>query len=121
MEEYKQLIGETVQSFSVNAERDQLRLVMKSGNTFLLETEGDCCSISWIEQIDGVEALTGTIRQVEDILMPDYGNVSTPHKPNVDIVSYYGLRIVTDRGYTVIDYRNDSNGYYGGSISLRKV
>ena len=121
MEKYEQLIGETVQSFSLNPDRDQLTLTMKSGNTFVLETEGDCCSITWIEHIDGEEALTGTIQQVNDIPMPGYGDVPTLHRPVVDVVGYYGLQIITNNGYSVIDYRNDSNGYYGGSISLRKV
>ena len=33
-------------------------------------------------------------------------------------VAYYGLKITTDNGRAVIDYRNSSNGYYGGSLEL---
>ena len=29
----------------------------------------------------------------------------------------YGLKITTDKGDLVIDYRNSSNGYYGGNLS----
>ena len=33
-----------------------------------------------------------------------------------DEVEFYGLSIKTDKGEIVIDYRNSSNGYYGGSL-----
>ncbi len=29
---------------------------------------------------------------------------------------YYGCKITTDKGHIIIDYRNESNGYYGGDI-----
>ena len=29
----------------------------------------------------------------------------------------YGVKITTDKGHIVIDYRNASNGYYGGNLS----
>jgi hypothetical protein len=34
-----------------------------------------------------------------------------------DVLAFYGCKISTDGGEIVIDYRNDSNGYYGGSLS----
>ena len=36
--------------------------------------------------------------------------------PGCDVVAYYGCKISTNRGEILIDYRNDSNGYYGGSL-----
>jgi hypothetical protein len=38
--------------------------------------------------------------------------------PDVDVVAYYGLKITTETGIAVLDYRNDSNGYYGGSLEV---
>lgn len=32
-------------------------------------------------------------------------------------MAYYGCKITTGKGYALIDYRNSSNGYYGGSLS----
>ena len=43
--------------------------------------------------------------------MPDLGDM-----PDCDCVQYYGAKITTNKGDMVIDYRNDSNGYYGGDI-----
>jgi len=121
MSEYKAIIGETVVSSVLNAKRSALRLTMASGKMFDLVTYGGCCSDTWIEHIDGEDALLGTIVAVEDIDMPDLGNVGTDFCPSVYQVKYYGLRITTDKGRTVLDYRNDSNGYYGGSLDLREV
>lgn len=61
------------------------------------------------------------MRAVEEIEMPNLGNVPTPHRDHVEEVKYYGLKITTDKGRAVIDFRNDSNGYYGGTIKLLKV
>ena len=36
--------------------------------------------------------------------MPGYGDVPTLHRPVVDVVGYYGLQIITNNGYSVIDY-----------------
>lgn len=56
----------------------------------------------------------GTVRAVEHIDMPDLGST------NEDAcIAYYGMKITTEKGRCVIDYRNSSNGYYGGSLELR--
>ncbi|MNC82782.1 hypothetical protein D3C76_1797080 [compost metagenome] len=33
-----------------------------------------------------------------------------------EYLQFYGAKISTDRGDMIIDYRNESNGYYGGDI-----
>lgn len=55
---------------------------------------------------------------VEEIAMPNLGNVDGVYRQDCDCVEYYGLKITTDKGRAVIDYRNNSNGYYGGSLEL---
>lgn len=49
---------------------------------------------------------------VDDLEMPDLGDMD-----GCDVVAYYGCKITTDKGVIIIDYRNDSNGYYGGNLS----
>lgn len=118
MGKYDKLLGQTVVATVLASDRQTLQLYTLSGHMFLLQTVGDCCSSTWIEAIDGEDALYGTIKAVEDIEMPDLGDVPTGHHESVDCVQYYGLRITTNKGRAVIDYRNDSNGYYGGSIEV---
>ena len=39
------------------------------------------------------------------------------YKINYDVLQFYGFKITTTRGVCVIDFRNESNGYYGGELS----
>ena len=54
------------------------------------------------------------VTAVEDLDMPE-GKPSEFHT-DPDSLQFYGCKISTDRGEIVIDYRNDSNGYYGGNL-----
>ena len=35
-----------------------------------------------------------------------------------EYIQYYGLKITTNKSRCTIDYRNSSNGYYGGYLDL---
>jgi len=118
--DYSPLIGKRVMEYKLTADHQILILFFIDGTHALLEVDEDCCSHSWIESLDLPNNLFGTISKVEDIPMPDLGNINTEKHKKVACVKYYGLKITTNRGSCVIDYRNDSNGYYGGSIYLRK-
>lgn len=54
-----------------------------------------------------------TVTGVQDIEMPDLGQPDDEY----DVVAYYGCKISTNKGDIVIDYRNSSNGYYGGNLA----
>ena len=113
--EKKGMVGKTITSIVLSNEKDELVLQFSDGSDMTLQAYGDCCSSTWIESIDAPDNLLGTVQSVEDIDMPDLGN-----QPDHDVMSYYGLKIVTDRGHAVIDYRNDSNGYYGGDLIIKE-
>lgn len=79
----------------------------------VVRADGDCCSHTWIENIENtVREFPATVTAVDDLDMPDLGSPD-----EYDVVAYYGCKITTDRGVIVIDYRNSSNGYYGGNLS----
>jgi hypothetical protein len=117
-----ELVGKTIHSVALNEDNTEITFVTDAEPVTLV-ARGDCCSQCWIESLDDPEALLGTVTDVEEIEMPDLGNISTNNYPgdySVDQVDYYGLKITTDKGRCVIDYRNDSNGYYGGEQVLKK-
>lgn len=116
---YNSLIGKRVMEFKLTTDHQVLILFFLDGSHVFFEVDADCCSHSWIESLDLVDNLFGVISSVEDIPMPDLGTITTEKQKDVTCVKYYGLKITTNKGSCVIDYRNDSNGYYGGSISLR--
>jgi len=76
--------------------------------------DAECCSNTWIEHIElpalGFPAL---VVAVDDLDLPGSEN----DHPEYDCLQVYGCKITTDKGDIVIDYRNSSNGYYGGNLS----
>lgn len=108
------LVGKIVTKMEIAADRQALRFVLADGEV-VANVDADCCSYSWVEHVE-LPALgfPATVVSVTNIDMPD-GTASAFH-PDSDVLAYYGCKIITDRGEIVIDYRNDSNGYYGGSL-----
>lgn len=107
------LIGKTLLAVHLTRDREAIRFTLEDGEV-IARCDADCCSYTWIEHVE-MPTLPAKVRSVEDIEMPD-GAASSFH-PDTDEVEFYGLKIVTDKGDLLIDYRNDSNGYYGGSLS----
>lgn len=106
------LIGKTLDGLDLADDKQALRFRVRGGDPIIALVDADCCSYTWVEHIENAEAIIGReVRWVEDIDMPDLGDM-----PNRDSVAYYGLKIETDGGICVIDYRNESNGYYGGCL-----
>jgi len=71
--------------------------------------EGDCCSYSWFESIQGVDALLlGTVTEVEELFIDSWTDETD------ELIQSYGFKIKTNKGYATIEFRNSSNGYYGG-------
>lgn len=116
---YEEFLGKKI--LGVRRDGDNVILETPLGEPdIILEPYGDCCSQTWIESIDLMSPLyDAIIQKIEDIDMPHKGDIPTLEHPMVECVKYYGLRITTNKGVSVIDYRNDSNGYYGGELTIR--
>lgn len=106
------LAGKTLLGMKIADDKEAILFITDSGDIEAL-CDADCCSHTWVEHIE-LPALGFPARVIsaEDIEMPDLGDM-----PGCDVVEYYGFKISTDKGDIVIDYRNDSNGYYGGNLS----
>lgn len=109
------LVGKTVTGMKIADDRQALLFETDAGAIKVL-VDADCCSYTWIESIE-LPALgfPAKVSCVSDLNMPE-GEESAFH-PDADHLQFYGCKITTDRGDIVIDYRNDSNGYYGGNLS----
>lgn len=73
--------------------------------------KGDCCSTSWFEGITGTEALFGGI-----VVSTEEETIDSFNE-GYDYIQVYGVRIVTNKGRAVVEFRNSSNGYYGGWVN----
>jgi hypothetical protein len=108
----KNLVGRRV--YRVFADSTQIDFEMADGSRLGFAAEGDCCSRSWIEHVSNVEqVLDAVVLRIEYIDLPD----AVPSPPeDVEVEVIYGTKIHTDKGYLLIEYRNNSNGYYGGYL-----
>lgn len=106
------LVGKTLSSVEVAADKKAIRFTV-DGEQIVAKCDGDCCSSTWIESVDmPAGGLPARILAVEDLNMPEQ-----PQADEYEVVAYYGLKLTTDKGDLVLDYRNESNGYYGGNLS----
>lgn len=112
------IVGLNIAGHRVTDDNQVLWLEFEGGGKAKFKTYAECCSHTWIESLDAPGNLRGKVLSIEEIDMPNLGDIPTVGRPEVERVKYYGLRIVTENGHCVIDYRNDSNGYYGGSLDL---
>lgn len=105
------LIGRTILGLKIAEDKEALLFVTDAGE-IKVRCDGDCCSYSWVESIElPAMGFPAVVISAEDVDMPDLGDME-----DRDVVSYYGFKIETDKGVLLIDYRNDSNGYYGGDL-----
>lgn len=111
MKDYSFLIGKIITGVSLAVDKKALLLVFEDGTTQEAWCDGDCCSDTWIESLSlPVGGLPAKIVAVENLEMPDR------EEGNGEIIQIYGLKITTSAGYLDLDFRNASNGYYGGNL-----
>lgn len=107
-----QLVGKKIKSMKIAKDKQAILFETECGLGLQALVDADCCSYTWIESIElPAKGFPFEIISIDDLDMPDLGDM-----PDCDCVSYYGAKITTTSGDLVIDYRNDSNGYYGGSM-----
>ncbi len=110
----KELIGKTVVSLEVN-ECENVLVFNCTDDKVVYYAYGDCCSETWFADIVGVQCLLGaTVLDSQDISLPYVED----GRCRQEYDQFYGVKLMTDKGYVDIVYRNSSNGYYGGSIEL---
>ena len=107
------LVGKKIIAAFLAEDKMALRFDLEGGEKIIVKTDGDCCSHTWIEYIEMPENLLGMVIAVEEVEMPekDYD------KEKFECISFYGCKIHTEKGSCLLDYRNESNGYYGGSLA----
>jgi hypothetical protein len=107
----KKLIGRVLQSVSLDAERVRIRFDFADGSSSTYEAMGDCCSRSWIEHLE----LPANVHGARIMEVGASGPVEV-QDPDHECLQVYAEQLITDRGEVVIEFRNSSNGYYGGYL-----
>ena len=117
----KELIGKTILSYKLEDGGAKLTFTTDKGD-IVYETYGDCCSSSWFSDVVGVGNLIGetVLEVVERQEWSEEETKKAEAQGEYDVLSLYGYLIKTERGICDMEFRNDSNGYYGGSCDLVK-
>ena len=117
----KELVGRKILSYKLENEGDELTFFTDKGK-IVYNTYGDCCSVSWFSDVYNFDALLGQVvnEVVERQKWSDEETKKAEAQGNYDVLSLYGYLIKTDKGTCDIEFRNDSNGYYGGSCECVK-
>jgi hypothetical protein len=116
----KDLVGKKVLKIFMNSE--YLRFET-DGGVFTYETCGECCSSTYFYDFYGVKNLLGSvITAVDDVPLELQDYIKRGYKEE-EVDEFYGVQLTTvspefGEVTSVFSYRNVSNGYYGGSISL---
>lgn len=110
MSDFDVLIGHTVEAVYVNEDKTALAFLTEVG-PLVFVAYGDCCSSTWVEHVT-LDFKRGEVTQITYPEMPD-----DPNDDRDEVVSCYGANInIGYRGTIAVEYRNGSNGYYGGNM-----
>lgn len=94
---------------------EHLRFDTPEGPVYF-EVYGDCCSRSWVEHltvpddIAGASVIGADAKDLDDKAIDDH--------PDLDCLQFYEESVRTNKGDIIIEFRNSSNGYYGGELIL---
>lgn len=127
--DFQDVIGKSIESVVLDGEADRIRFTFQDGSERSYGVEGDCCSSSWIEHLEMPNDIKGAVIQsVEDgggVPWDNHECVQTEYDRDYKVVkegcghdslAVYNTRFSTNKGAIVLEYRNDSNGYYGGYL-----
>lgn len=113
----KELIGKTIRAIELNADSTTVVFETDEGPV-CFDTSGDCCSHSWFEHFTNVRESIG--KKVVNVIKRETRDAEdNEKKEDQDCVRIYGYSI-EHTGIVPLDveFRNESNGYYGGSCDL---
>lgn len=116
MDDLKVLEGKVIQALIMDSDKVQIAFITDQGR-YNFFCEADCCSESWINHVADIDVLLGhKVNEVESIDMFGLLQVTPePTRQECDQVMFH--RLHTDKGICVLEFRNSSNGYYGGWLT----
>lgn len=114
------------ESENVHGDLETITLTLADGRLVTLKLDSECCSSSHFERLSVEEAKTLVgqrllaIEHVESALENRYcPDNDDPYTNTSGHIKYHALKITTDQGVMVLDWRNDSNGYYDGECEVK--
>jgi hypothetical protein len=114
----KNTVGKVILNVSLSSDKEYFTLMFQDGTKATFSVEGGCCSSSWIEHLTVPDPIAGaTILSAKDGGGVAWDNHEcSKSECSHDCLQVYNTTFNTDKGNIILEYRNDSNGYYGGSL-----
>lgn len=109
--DFKSLINKKVKSATFTDK--ELTFTLEDGSEVKYYAVGDCCSQSYIEDIDNPEIFNNAV-----FLSADDESGETIEREEFDVLKWTFYKFKTDKGMATLSFRNESNGYYDGHLSL---
>jgi hypothetical protein len=110
---FEKLIGFVVKELYITTDKTAILLVGSDRENIEVRTVGDCCSDTWIEHcsVPRVPFKIVSMREIEiDTDLPG---------TRQDVDRVYATEFHTENHEDLsIEYRNSSNGYYGGDLEV---
>ena len=106
---YYPLMDKPIKSVTTGEDGEYLIFELMDGRFITYKAVGDCCSSSWIEHITVPNGIEGAV--IDGYMEEDMGEFGAEYS---DVTRVYQTSFRTPKGEIIVEYRNSSNGYYGG-------
>lgn len=106
-------MGKRILKIEIDKENQHFLKFSTDKGEIIYQAEGDCCSESWFYGFNGVLALLGFV--VYTVEKVDMGEIKG-YVGRQEETCAYCIKLTSTGGHTDIEFRNSSNGYYGGEV-----
>ncbi|SRR5712692_8139397 len=122
--DFSNMLNKPLRSVHLSWDKARVFFTFEDNSSRAFGVEGDCCSCSWIEHLTLPEKLREAIitSVFESNGEPWDGHLCVEDATERmngcghDMLQVYHHTFRTTVGDIVLEYRNDSNGYYGGYL-----
>lgn len=114
------IVGKKLKSVALANGDQELIFTLADGSTVEYCCEADCCSRTWIEDLTADDVDGATVLSVEDGGELDEQDIPGENSFDDTCVKFYSTCFHTDKSRIIVEYRNRSNGYYGGDLRLKR-
>lgn len=120
------LIGLTLKEVTVNKQDDVITFTSECGQQFRMLHHNDCCETVYIEDVEGdINDLIGSpilvAETVQDEMQQAMNLIIPLPEKNGECEQWTFYRLATAKGWVVIRWYGDSNGYYSTDVSFERV
>lgn len=111
----KDLIGKTIKDVKLSGNKETITFITAQDEAIKYKAYAECCSDSWIEHVEDLDNLIGnTISKIVIKTLDNTIEYKAKDECSRGFIQVYSYEFVTNKGICAVEFRNDSNGYYGG-------